>query len=131
VIGPESSIRVLVVDDNPQFADVLTAILAGEEGLSVIGSALDGQEAIDLTEELEPDVVLMDISMPVIDGFEATRRIVAAHPETRVIMLTGSSTQEDRAQAREAGAVGYVVKDRALDELGEAIRTATDRRGLS
>ena len=122
---------MLVVDDNLQFADVLTAILAGEEGLSVIGSALDGQEAIDLTEELEPDVVLMDISMPVMDGFEATRRIVAAHPETRVIMLTGSNTQEDRAQAREAGAVGYVVKDRALEELGEAIRTAADRRGLS
>ena len=92
---------------------------------------MDGQEAIDLTDELEPDVVLMDISMPVMDGFEATRRIVAAHPETRVIMLTGSNAQEDRAQARDAGAVGYVVKDRALDELGKAIRTAADRRGLS
>jgi DNA-binding NarL/FixJ family response regulator len=122
---------VLVVDDHPQFVNVLKAILAGEEGVFVLGSAEDGEEAIKLTRELEPEAVLMDISMPVMDGFETTRRILAERPATKVIMLTGSNAAEDRAEARDAGAVGYVVKDRALDELGEAIRTAAGRRGLS
>jgi DNA-binding NarL/FixJ family response regulator len=122
---------VLVVDDHPQFVNVLEAILAVEPGLAVVGTAESGEEAIDLTGELEPEVVLMDISMPAMDGFEATRRILAERPATKVIMLTGSNAAEDRAAARDAGAVGYVVKDRALEELGEAIRTAAGRRGLS
>jgi DNA-binding NarL/FixJ family response regulator len=122
---------VLVVDDHPQFVNVLEAILAVEQGLAVVGTAESGEEAIDLTGDLEPEVVLMDISMPAMDGFEATRRILAERPATKVIMLTGSNAAEDRAAARDAGAVGYVVKDRALEELGEAIRTAAGRRGLS
>jgi DNA-binding NarL/FixJ family response regulator len=127
----EAPIGVLVVDDHEQFVNVLEAILAGEDGLAVLGRADNGADAVELTAELDPDVVLMDISMPVMDGFEATRRILAAHPDTKVIILTGSNAQEDRAAARDAGAVGYVVKDRVLDELGHAVRTAADRRGLS
>ena len=127
----DAPIGVLLVDDHEQFVNVLKAILAGEDGLAVVGQADNGADAVELTDQLDPDVVLMDISMPVMDGFEATRRIVAAHPETSVIILTGSSAQEDRAEARDAGAVGYVVKDRVLEELGDAVRTAADQRGLS
>ena len=73
----------------------------------------------------------MDISMPVMDGFEATRRVLAENPVRKVVMLTGSSSDEDRAAAEEAGAVAYVQKERILEELGPAIRTAAGRRGLS
>jgi DNA-binding NarL/FixJ family response regulator len=127
----DAPIGVLVVDDHQQFVKVLKAILAGEDDLAVVGEAENGAEAIELTDQLDPDVVLMDISMPIMDGFEATRRIVAAHPDARVIILTGSNAQEDRTEARDAGAVGYVVKDKVLEELGDAVRTAADRPGLS
>jgi DNA-binding NarL/FixJ family response regulator len=110
---------------------VLEAILVGEEDFAVLGTAENGEEAVRLTGLLEPDVVLMDISMPVMDGFEATRRILAANPERRVIMLTGSSSDEDRAAAHEAGAVAYVQKERILEELGEVVRAAAADRGLS
>jgi DNA-binding NarL/FixJ family response regulator len=103
---------------------VLEAILADEQGVEVVGAAENGEEAVQVAGEQDPDVVLMDISMPVLDGFEATRRILADRPGTRVIMLTGSSSDEDRAAARQAGAVAYVQKERILEELGEAIRTA-------
>lgn len=127
----EGRIGVLVVDDNEQFITVLAAILADEEGLQLLGAAENGERAVELARELEPQVVLMDISMPVMGGFEATRRIVAECPATRVLMVTGSSSDEDRAQAREAGAVGYVQKERILDELSGAIRSAASGNGLS
>ncbi|HEX2504670.1 MAG TPA: response regulator transcription factor [Gaiellaceae bacterium] len=119
------------MDDHPQFTNVLRAILVGEEGVSVVGSAADGAEAVELTLRFRPDVVLMDISMPVMDGFEATSLILAESAETRVVILSGSNAAEDRARAREAGAVAYVVKDRALEDLSDAIRTAAARRELS
>jgi DNA-binding NarL/FixJ family response regulator len=128
---PDRPIGVLVVDDHEQFVSVLEAVLGGEEGFAVVGSAENGERAVELAAELEPDVVLMDISMPVMDGFEATRQILAVDSSTSVIMVTGSSSDEDRAQARESGAVGYIQKERILDDLGEAVRAAADRNGLS
>jgi two-component system nitrate/nitrite response regulator NarL len=114
-------IRVVVADDNPLFTQALSGILEVDERLEVIGVATDGREAVDLAISLTPDVVLMDISMPLMDGFEATKRIRQARPNACVLMLTGSDASEDVNQARAAGAAGYVTKDRLEEELLDAI----------
>jgi len=126
-----ATVGVFVVDDHDQFVAVLETILAGEADFDVVGRASNGEEAIDAVARLAPDVVLMDISMPVLDGFEATRRIRAEHPNTSVIILTGSDSEEDRAEARAAGAFGYVTKERVLDELPDVIRSAAEDARLS
>jgi DNA-binding NarL/FixJ family response regulator len=115
------SIRVLIADDHGLFAEALEAILAVDERIEVAGRARDGAEAVELAERLAPDVILMDISMPVLDGFEATRRIRESVPEANVLMLTGSNSRDDVDRSREAGAAGYVTKDRIAAELVEAI----------
>lgn len=114
-------IRVLIADDHRLFAQALEAILAGEERIEVAGHARNGAEAVELAATLRADVVLMDISMPVMDGVEATRRIRERDPYARVLMLTGSNSREDIDRAREAGAAGYVTKDQIAAELIEAI----------
>lgn len=114
-------IRVLIADDHGLFAEALEAILSGEERIEVVARAGDGQQAVDLALELHPDVVLMDISMPVMDGFEATRRIRAADPQACVLMLTGSNSPLDVDRARRAGVAGYVTKDRIAAQLIAAI----------
>src|SRR5438045_3209144 len=103
-------IRVLIADDHRLFAEALEAILAGEARIEVLGRARNGAEALELALELEPDVILMDISMPVMDGVEATRRIREARPGASVLMLTGSNAAVDVDRSREAGASGYVTK---------------------
>ena len=85
------------------------------------GVAADGDEALRLTRELRPDVVLMDLSMPVLDGFAATERVRAEIPDTKVIVLTGSADEEDVERARAAGAAGYVTKERIAAELVRAV----------
>lgn len=122
------SIGILIADDHEQFVRVLQAVLELEEGFAMLGTAANGEEAVERAAELEPDVVLMDISMPVLDGFDATRRILEARPGTRVIMVTGSNASEDRQRAEEVGAVAYVPKERIADELGGAVRTAMAER---
>src|SRR2546429_5796094 len=117
----ESPIRVLIADDHRLFAEALEAILAGESTIEVVGRARNGAEALELALELEPDVVLMDISMPVMDGVEATRRIREARPGACVLMLTGSSTAVDVDRSRGAGAAGYITKDRIAPQLAGAI----------
>jgi len=117
----ENPIRVLIADDHRLFAEALEAILAGETTIEVVGRARNGAEALELALELEPDVVLMDISMPVMDGVEATRRIREARPGACVLMLTGSSTAVDVDRSRGAGAAGYITKDRIASQLVEAI----------
>ncbi len=114
-------VRVLIADDHRLFAEALEAILATDARIKVAGYARDGREAVDLTRELDPDVVLMDISMPVMDGLEATRKIRQAKPKACVLMLTGSNSRTDVDQARQAGAAGYVTKDRIAAELIDAI----------
>jgi DNA-binding NarL/FixJ family response regulator len=115
-------IRVLIADDHRLFAEALAAILAADDRIEVVGHAGDGKEAVQLTEKLAPDVVLMDISMPVLDGIEATAKIRAERPDTRVLVLTGSNARTDVDRARQAGAAGYVTKDRIAAELIDAIR---------
>jgi DNA-binding NarL/FixJ family response regulator len=122
----DQPIRVLIVDDHRLFAEALEAILAAESRIEIVGRARNGAEALEMVLDLNPDVVLMDISMPVMDGVEATRRIRDARPEACVLMLTGSNAVADVDRSRDAGAAGYVTKDRIASELVDAIvETAT------
>jgi DNA-binding NarL/FixJ family response regulator len=116
-----AAIRVLIADDHRLFAEALEAILGGDGRIAVVGQAADGCEAVRLTEELHPDVVLMDISMPVMDGIEAARTIRSGDGDSSILMLTGSNSRSDVDRARQAGASGYVTKDRIAAELIDAI----------
>jgi two-component system, NarL family, nitrate/nitrite response regulator NarL len=114
-------VRVLIADDHRLFAEALEAILAADERIEVVGQASDGGEAVELARALKPDLVLMDVSMPVLDGFEATREIRSSGSDVCVLMLTGSNSRADVDRSRDAGAAGYVTKDRIASELVEAI----------
>lgn len=116
--------KVLIADDHDLFAESLTAFLSTEERITVVGRAANGEEAARLCAELRPDIVLMDISMPVLNGFEAAKLIRAQTPETAVLFLTGSASPADVAQARAAGGIGYVTKDKLATELVDAIVAA-------
>lgn len=120
------SLRVLLADDHTMIRESLYRFLS-DEGFEVVGQAGDGEEALRLAEELRPDVVLMDVSMPVLDGIEATRTLRRRLPETEVVVLTmfGDGAVADRAYR--AGAAGFLAKDCSLDEVAEAIRMAADR----
>ena len=122
-----SKIRVLIADDHRLFAETLEALLTTEDRVDVVGWARDGKEAVRLARKLQPDVILMDISMPVMDGFEATRRIRRYQTNACVLMLTGSNSRTDVDLARKAGAAGYVTKDRIAAELIDAIVEVVNR----
>src|ERR671922_1643506 len=107
-MGENSPLRVLIADDNSLFVSALVGLLGAEESIEIVGRAADGEEAARLATELSPDVVLMDLSMPRLDGFEATERVRTSAPRTAVVVLTGSLDSGDIARAREAGAAGYV-----------------------
>ena len=115
-------IRVLIADDHRLFAEALEAILDAEPEMEVVGRARNGEEAVEQALALEPDVILMDIAMPVVDGVEATKRIRQKQKRACVLMLTGSNSRTDVARAREAGAAAYVTKDRIAAQLIEAIK---------
>jgi DNA-binding NarL/FixJ family response regulator len=117
-------VRVLIADDEPLFAEALQLMLAADERIEIVGRAADGSQAVELARRLEPDVVLMDLSMPVLDGFGATEQIAAGPGDVRVLVLTGSEDPADVAKARRAGATGYLTKDQIADELVDAILTA-------
>ena len=116
-----SRVTVVIADDHRLFAEALEAILSTDARISVIARAADGAEAVDLAREHKPDVVLMDIAMPVMDGIDATRAISDELPETSVIVLTGSNATRDVSAARAAGASGYVTKDQIAGDLVRAI----------
>ena len=121
-------LRVIIADDHRLFAEALEAILAADERIEVVGQAGDGSKAVELARTLDPDLVLMDVSMPVLDGFEATREIRSGSEGIRVLMLTGSNSRADVDRSREVGASGYVTKDRIASELVTAIVEVTRRR---
>jgi DNA-binding NarL/FixJ family response regulator len=123
-VGERGPLTVLIADDHDLFAESIEAFLGTEQRIDVIGRAANGEEAVQLADNLHPDVVLMDISMPVMDGFAAAERIRSALPETCVLFLTGSNAPADVARAREAGGSGYVTKDRIASELVDAIVAA-------
>jgi len=118
------TIRILLADDHDVVRRGLTALLDGADGFAVVGAAADGEEAVALAGEHQPDVVLMDLSMPGVDGIEATRRLVAARPESRVVVLTSFSDRERILDALDAGAIGYLLKDAEPDELLRGIEAA-------
>jgi len=115
-------IRVLIADDHTVLRHGLRMILEGAEGIVVVGEAADGAEAVAQARSLQPDVVLMDVNMPALDGIEATKRIRAALPQVRVLMLTISDKDRDLLAALRAGARGYLLKSAESGEVVEAIR---------
>jgi DNA-binding NarL/FixJ family response regulator len=123
-------IRVLLVDDQSLLRAGFRMILGAEPGLEVVGEAGDGQEAVALAAELRPDVVLMDVRMPTMDGIEATRRITAAHDDVRVVVLTTFDLDEYVYGCLQAGASAFLLKDAKEDQLVAAIRIAADGGSL-
>jgi DNA-binding NarL/FixJ family response regulator len=120
-------VRVLIADDEPLFVETIEALLQGDERVKVVGSATNGQDAVDLARALAPDVTLMDISMPVLDGIEAARRIRLDHPNAGILILTGSSISADVDRARQAGVAGFLTKDRLGTQLLSAILEVAER----
>jgi DNA-binding NarL/FixJ family response regulator len=119
-----SPIRVVVVDDHQIVRDGLVALLGALDGIEVVGTAADGREAVHVVGETEPDVVMMDIQMPHLDGVEATRFLVGRSPGLRVVMLTMNEDDDTVLGAIRAGARGYLLKGSGADEVRHAVRTA-------
>jgi len=125
--GRAAPIRVLIVDDQVPFAAMLETILADEDEVEVVARATNGREAIELAERLAPDVVVMDITMPVMDGLEATRRLRERLPGPRIIVLTESDLRSDAVRAERAGADGYLPKTQIVTRLRAAIIDVASR----
>jgi DNA-binding NarL/FixJ family response regulator len=120
---PEEPLRVVVVDDHPLFREGLAMLLGSVPGLAVVGTAADGAAAVAVAREEQPDVVVMDVQMPVLDGIEATRRITSDSPSTGVVVLTMSEDDSTVFAAVRAGARGYLLKGADQEEVLRAITT--------
>ena len=114
---PERAVRVLIADDQRLFAESLMTVLGEDDRIHVVGIAGNGREAVDLALELQPDVVLMDLNMPLLDGFEATREIRDAGSTADILILTGADEELGSEDAAAAGASGYLRKEASVDEL--------------
>jgi DNA-binding NarL/FixJ family response regulator len=123
-------IQVLIADDHPLFRDGLRVMLEAADGFGVVGEATTGEEAVALTASLRPDVVLMDIAMPGVNGIEATRRVVQADPDARVLMLTMLEDDDSVFAALRAGARGYLLKGARQDEALRAIRAVANGEAI-
>src|SRR5215213_1656157 len=119
---PVRAARLLIADDHALVREGLRTILSGEDGIEVVAEAHDGQQALALCRDLEPDLVLMDVRMPVMDGLEATRKIKQEMPRTSVMMVTMHENPDYLFEAVKAGAAGYVLKDASGERLLNAVR---------
>jgi DNA-binding NarL/FixJ family response regulator len=120
----DKPIRVLLVDDHAVVRKGMRALLDREAGIELAGEAENGDQAVHAADRLRPDVILMDLEMPGTGGIEATRQITAHHPETRIVVLTSHAAEEDVFPALKAGALGYLLKHSAPEEVLQAIRQA-------
>lgn len=123
-------IRIVVADDQALVREGLVTLLGLVDGIEVVGAARDGEEAVRLVEELHPDVVLMDLRMPRMDGAEATRRVLASEPAPKVLMLTTYADDESIFAGLGAGALGYLTKDSGAEEIALAVRTVNAGKAL-
>jgi two-component system, NarL family, response regulator NreC len=121
-------IRVMLADDHRLFRDGLRTLLQQQAEIEVVGMAADGPSVADVAAGCKPDVVLMDMSMPGLNGIEATRRLVAEHPDIRVVMLSMHADRRFVVESLRAGALGYVLKDCEIGELVEAIKSVVKRQ---
>jgi DNA-binding NarL/FixJ family response regulator len=121
--GTRLSIRLMLADDHRMLREGLRRSMT-DQGFDVVGEARDGEEAVRLAEELQPDVILMDVTMPEMDGVEACRQVRSQVPDSKVVMLTMHADQEVLANAIRAGACGYLVKDCSTEEIASAVRMA-------
>ncbi|WP_372632003.1 response regulator [Cohnella sp.] len=119
----ETQLRILVADDHPLFRDGVRNVVESTEGMTVVGEAATGEDAVKLALELRPDVVLMDIRMPVLNGIEATARIRSGNDSIRVLMLTMFKDDDSVISGMKAGASGYILKDADKEDIVRAIRT--------
>ena len=122
--------RVVVADDQTVVREGLVTLLGTMPGIEVVGSAADGEEAISLVADFAPQVVLMDLRMPRVDGVEATRRIRVEHPDTQVVVLTTFADDESIVGALRAGAIGYITKDAGRDHIGRALQAAASGQAI-
>ena len=127
-MSSKERIRVMLADDHPIMRDGLRDALEGEGDFEVVGSAADGVEAVSMAQSVAPEVVVMDVMMPNMDGVDACREIMELLPDTRVLMLTASTTEDAVVEAIAAGATGYLQKDSGPEELAEAIREVAQGR---
>ena len=118
--------RILIADDHAIFRDGLRMLIDRESGMEVVGEAENGQRAVDLARELQPDIILMDVKMPVMDGIEATRRIIAEMPGMKILALSMYSSDGFVSRMMSAGALGYFMKGDDFQDLSGAIRRATN-----
>lgn len=126
----EEHARLLIVDDHPVVRAGLRGMLSGQPDFEVLGEAANGAEAVDLTKRLNPNVVLMDLRMPEMDGVTAIGKIKARHPDVQILVLTTYDSDSDILPAIESGATGYLLKDAPREELFQAIRAAAQGKPL-
>jgi DNA-binding NarL/FixJ family response regulator len=125
--GAQKGCRVVICDDQAAFRQVVSVVLSLDPGVQVVGEAVDGREAIRIVTELRPDVLLLDIAMPVMDGLEALPLVREASPETNVVMLTGLASESVRQRALDAGACLFLEKGTDLDELVDQLKDVCSR----
>src|SRR5215208_4473215 len=129
-MGTKPPTRVLVVDDHRHIHEVITRVLMGISDISIVGQAANGAEAIELCEDTRPDLILMDVVMPVMDGMQATERIHEKYPDIKILVLSSFQDHESVHQLLRGGAVGYVTKDALTNDLVNVIRTTMQDKSV-
>lgn len=129
-MGAKTPIRVLIVDDHRHIHEVITRVLMGISDISIVGQAANGAEAVRLCEEFKPDLVLMDVVMPVMDGMQATERIREKYPDLKILVLSSFQDHESVHQLLRGGAAGYITKDALTNDLVNVIRTTMQGKAV-